>query len=43
MVEPLRRGGSVNFQLPIGVGHPGWFFFFFLTRIDTCTFDTMGS
>ena len=28
MVEPLRRGGSVNFQLPIGVGHPGCFFFF---------------
>ena len=23
--EPLVRGGSFNFQLPIGVGHPGFF------------------
>ena len=24
--EPLVRGGSFNFQLPIGVGHPVFFF-----------------
>ena len=29
--EPLVRGGSLNFQLPIGVGHP----VFFLMGIGT--------
>ena len=34
--EPWVRGGSFNFQLPIGVGH-----LFFFRGIDVHTFDTI--
>ena len=31
--EPLLRGGSFNFQLPIGVGHPVFSFLWELAHI----------
>ena len=34
--EPLVRGGSCNFQLPMGVGHPVFFF-----HENGHTFDTI--